>query len=145
VGRAGQARPHVGQHPLTRSGPVVQPPIRKLNDPGAHPWGLARVVPDLHHPRVLREHPFSADAWQYALLPSAAQAVSPLSGVPIAIPSLSERSWHSCTVCVPRIYALPFSSTRYTLPMSVVSCTPSHAVALPHTATSVARIKSIAD
>src|SRR2546429_4025363 len=104
---------------------AVQPLPRLLQDLRAHQWGLARVGPDLHHPRVLREHPCSADAWQYALLPSAAQAVSPLSGVPRATPSLSERSWHSRTVCAPRIYALPFSATRYTLPMSVVSCTPS--------------------
>src|SRR4029077_8830381 len=33
-GRAGEARPHGGQNPLTRSRPVVQPPIRKLNGPG---------------------------------------------------------------------------------------------------------------
>jgi hypothetical protein len=29
-----QAGPHVEQNPLTCFGPVVQPPLRKLNDPG---------------------------------------------------------------------------------------------------------------
>src|SRR5438093_3035860 len=38
-------------------------PYRSPPRPGRSPLGLARVVHDLHRPRVLREHPFSADAW----------------------------------------------------------------------------------
>ena len=44
TGRAGEAKPHIGQNPLTHLGPVVQPHVRELNDPGLFetPVHLAR-------------------------------------------------------------------------------------------------------
>src|SRR5688572_19392033 len=36
TGRAEEAKPHIGQNPLTHLGPVVQPHVRELNDPAPH-------------------------------------------------------------------------------------------------------------